>query len=110
MRRGYFRTAGHPATDVVQIYFPAGMKIITKDSFMNTAMECGIIPGGCTAIKANAFANNIQLRIVEMPSTVEFTDDEAFANWYDNLIIVTTNGSFAYGYAQGKTIEFSLAD
>lgn len=97
-----------PVANVVKMHLPASLKAVKKHSFVNTAAECVIIPDGCERIEANAFSNNAFIRFVEIPVSVEFIDETAFENCPEDLIIVTTEGSFAHRYAQEKGILFVL--
>lgn len=97
-----------PVVDVVKMHLPANLKAVKKYSFVNTAAECVIIPDGCERIEANAFSDNTFIRFVEIPASVEFIDDAAFAGCPEDLIIVTTKDSFAHRYAQEKGILFVL--
>lgn len=99
-----------PVADAIKAYIPAGTKTVKKHSFANTGMECVIIPTGCISIEQNAFAGNAKIRFVEIPASVEFIDDMAFAGCREGLVIVTTEGSFAHSYAQENGILFVLVE
>jgi len=99
-----------PVADVVKMHLPASLKAVKKYSFVNIAAECVIVPYGCERIEANAFSNNAFIRFVEIPASVEFIDDAAFAGCPEDMVIVTTEDSFAHGYAQENGILFVLVE
>jgi len=57
---------------------PADLKTIEDEAFMNLACEAVIIPEGCTAIGARAFANCEALTYVRIPASVKDIAANAF--------------------------------
>jgi len=97
-----------PVVDVVKTYLPVGLETVRKYAFASTAVECVILSENCKRVEALAFAGCAELRFVEIPLSVEFIDDTAFEGCPADLVIVTTEGSFAHAFAQEKGIAFVL--
>lgn len=97
-----------PVVDVVKTYLPVGLEAVRKYAFASTAVECVILSDNCKRVEALAFAGCAELRFVEIPASVEFIDDTAFEGCPADLVIVTTEGSFAHAFAQEKGIAVVL--
>ncbi len=97
-----------PVVDVVTTYLPVGLEAVRKYAFASTAVECVILSENCKRVEALAFAGCAELRFIEIPLSVEFIDETAFDGCPADLVIVTTEGSFAHAFAQEKGIAFVL--
>ena len=65
---------------------PAGLEVIEDEAFMGLACEAVIIPEGCTAIGARAFANCKALAYVRIPASVKTIAENAFEGC-DSVVI-----------------------
>lgn len=83
---------------------PDGLKAIERQAFAGTAAEIVVVPEGCEAIGALAFADCPNLKEVNIPASVQDIDDDAFGG-ATGFSIVTTPGSAADAFARDKGIE-----
>ncbi len=71
---------GIPALgDMQTVRLPDDLKEIGEEAFAGNGMEAVVIPDGCTAIGAGAFANCRSLIYVRIPESVETVAEDAFA-------------------------------
>lgn len=99
-----------PFVNVEPFILPANVTDVFEEAFVNTQIECLVIPDGCWNIQAKAFAGNTALRFAEIPSSVEHIDKSAFENCSDEWIIVTVAESAAHLYAEELGITYVLID
>jgi len=72
--------------DLSLLRLPAGLEVIEDEAFMGLACEAVIIPEGCTAIGARAFANCKALAYVRIPASVKTIAENAFEGC-DSIVI-----------------------
>ena len=69
-----------------QLILPAGTKRIDEGAFAGIGAEEVVLPNGCEYISAGAFANCPNLRLINIPDSVTFIADSAFAGCNVSLI------------------------
>ena len=79
---------------------PAALKLIEDEAFEGGTFACVVIPDGCTRIEARAFANCTKMQFIEIPASVVYIDDTAFAGCSETLVIVTTADSEAESFVE----------
>lgn len=69
-----------------QLILPAGTKRIDEGAFAGIGAEEVVLPDGCEYISAGAFADCPNLRLINIPDSVTFIADSAFAGCNVSLI------------------------
>ena len=90
----------------VSITLPAALAIIDEQAFAESTFECVIIPDGCTAIYAGAFEENVSLRFVAIPASVEQIDATAFKDCCEDLMFIVAPESVAEAFAIKNSIQY----
>lgn len=84
---------------------PKALTSLGDEAFRNVGMTSVKIDDACTAIGANAFADNAGLTWVSIPDSVTEIGDGAFANC-PSLMLICDRGSAAEAYARENAIPF----
>lgn len=93
--------------DIVSSTFklPASLRIIEEEAFEGTAVTQVDLPETLTTIEDRAFADAINLRLVNMPQDITVIGNDVFTG--DNLVTITgTPDSYARTWAKNNGIPF----
>ena len=88
-----------------KLYLPANTKTIESEAFANISTAMIVVPDGVSSIGSKAFANNMNLRLVQLPAgNISIAKDAFSGSNYVTLICV--DGSSAHQYAIANNISY----
>ena len=85
-----------------RLVLPSGLLTIDEEAFMNTQVDMVVIPDGCTAIGARAFAVCENLRYAHVPATITAIGEGAFDG---DVTLVVSKDSYAARWAEEHGIR-----
>lgn len=88
---------------------PASLVTIWDEAFGSTAAETVILPDSLVVIGERAFADNLNLKEITIPESVNYIGDQAFEGVF-GLTIRGAEDSYAARWAQAHDIAFSTAE
>ena len=94
-------------TDLAVLSLPDALLVIEDEAFMNSGAQCVAIPDGCTQIGSLAFADCVNLELVEIPASVEDIAEDILEG-SPNAAIVTSQGSPAAQFAEENSILYVI--
>ena len=86
-------------TDGSALILPASLKRVEEEAFAGAPAARIVVPDGCVAIDARAFANCLRLRRVVLPASVTQIADDAFEGC-SGVVVQTPAGSTAEAFAR----------
>ena len=85
--------------------FPFKLQTIEEEAFSGVSAETLIFSEGLLRIEDNAFADDLCLKQVRLPSTIEYISESAFSSYADLTIHSVKNG-YAEEWADNHGIPF----
>ena len=91
---------------------PAGTKVITQDAFRGVAAQEIVLPEGVTRIESGAFADCLNLRLINLPDTLTYIAPDAFLNdsftWL--RLVCESEDGYAARYAKENKLPYWVAE
>ena len=87
------------------LVFPATLKSVEDEAFLNTAAKTVVFPEGFLYIGNRAFANSKNLNSIVIPSSTAYIADSAFSDSGD-MIIYGVKGSYVQDWAEKNGVAF----
>lgn len=95
--------------DIPVLELPNDVKTVGNKAFMDSSIECAVIPDGCESIGSKAFAGCASLKLAEIPASVTDIAADAFDD-SPNVAILTTAGSPAEVYAKQNGLKYRIVE
>lgn len=94
----------YPQSGVLRL--PEDLAAVGDEAFVGADAYCAIVPDGCAAIGARAFAQCSHLCSVRIPGSVQSIAPDAFDGCDISLVIVAPANSPAAAFAQSKGLDW----